>query len=191
MKNYQERIADLTDILLRLEVTRQNGEPLDQDAALAELTDMTELTRTFHKTIFMIGNGASASMASHIAADLCKNGGLCTEVFTDLALITAVANDLGSEQLYATPLQRRGTPGDLLVAISSSGKSPNILEAVRVARKLNMSVVTFSAMGADNPLRGAGDLNFYVDAPTYGQAESAHAVLLHLWVDCCERTDNT
>ncbi|MDD2237674.1 MAG: hypothetical protein PHG65_10755, partial [Kiritimatiellae bacterium] len=60
MKNYQERIADLTDILLRLEVTRQTGEPLDQDAAISELAEMTELTRTFHKTIFMIGNGASA-----------------------------------------------------------------------------------------------------------------------------------
>jgi len=173
-------------MLLRLEVTRRGGEAVDQDAALAELAGMTEMTRTFHKTIFMIGNGASASMASHIAADLCKNGNLCTDVFTDLSLITAVANDLGSEQLYATPLKWRGTPGDLLVAISSSGKSPNILEAIRVARKLQMSVVTFSAMTPENPLRSEGDLNFYVQAPTYGQAESAHAVLLHLWVDSCE-----
>jgi len=181
---YLEWIRILTEILSKIEITRQNGDSLSSVNGFDELHKLTKTAREYHQTIFLIGNGASASMASHIAADLCKNGHLSTEVFTDLSLITAVANDLGAEHIYATPLERRARPGDMLVAISSSGRSPNILKAIDVTRKLNMSVVTFSAMSHDNPLRKLGDLNFYVPAPTYGQAESAHAALLHFWVDC-------
>ena len=180
---YAEWIHVLTDILSKLEVTQRDGSVLTSEDGFSTLKKLTDTIREYHQTIFLIGNGASASMASHIAADLCKNAGLSTEVFTDLSLITAVANDQGSEFLYSTPLERRARPGDMLVAISSSGRSPNILKAVEVTRKINMSLVTFSAMSADNPLRQCGDLNFYVPAPTYGQAESAHAALLHFWVD--------
>ena len=180
---YAEWVHVLTDILSKLEVTQRDGTVLTSESGFTSLKTLTDTIREYHQTIFLIGNGASASMASHIAADLCKNAGLSTEVFTDLSLITAVANDQGSEFLYSTPLERRARPGDMLVAISSSGRSPNILKAVEATSRLNMSVVTFSAMAADNPLRKAGDLNFYVPAPTYGQAESAHAALLHFWVD--------
>ncbi len=181
---YAEWVRILADLLSKLEITKRDGQALSHEEGFSTLHDLTKTVREYHQTIFLIGNGASASMASHIAADLCKNAGLSTEVFTDLSLITAVANDLGSEFLYSTPLERRARPGDMLVAVSSSGRSPNILKAVDVTRRLNMQVVTFSAMRADNPLRTAGDLNFYVPAPTYGQAESAHAALLHYWVDC-------
>ena len=69
-------------------------------------------------------------MASHFAADLAKNGKLHVQVFSDLALITAISNDLGYEEVFAEPLRRMGSSGDLLVAISSSGRSENILAAV-------------------------------------------------------------
>jgi len=180
---YFEHLCTLTELLLEIEVSDRRGKALSPDLGLDRLKSLTEGTRKSHKTIFLIGNGASASMASHIAADLCKNGDLSTEVFTDLSLITAVANDLGSDKMYSVPLERRGTPGDMLVAISSSGRSPNILNAVAAARKLKMKVATFSAMKPENPLRAMGDVNFYVPAPTYGYAESSHSSLLHFWVD--------
>ena len=131
----------------------------------------------------LIGNGASASMASHFAADLAKNARLHTEVFSDLSLVTAIANDMGYENVFSEPLSRRAAAGDLLVAISSSGRSPNVLRAVQVARKLKLAVVTLSGMDEQNPLRAAGDLNFFVPAKTYGLAETCHFSILHHWMD--------
>lgn len=134
-------------------------------------------------TIYLIGNGASASMASHLAADLDKNGHVNTMVFTDAALLTALANDYSYEEVYSAPLRQRMTSRDMLVAISSSGKSQNILNACYVARRRNGFVVTLSAMKSDNPLRQLGDLNLYVPAGNYGLAESAHNAILHHWMD--------
>lgn len=136
----------------------------------------------------MIGNGASASMASHISADLAKNALVHTQVFSDLSLITAMANDINYDSVYSEPLRSRGNPGDMLIAISSSGRSQNILNAVITANGLRMTVVTLSAMDADNQLRGKGDLNVYVPAMTYGHAETCHAATLHAWMDSVSLT---
>lgn len=182
-KTYIQRLHDLHGILAGLRATDRRGLSINPQAAFAKLLKMTLATKAGRNAIFMVGNGASASMASHIAADLCKNAHLCTEVFSDSSLLTAVANDVGTDYLFAVPLKQRGRKNDILVAISSSGNSRNILEAVKTARKMGLKVITFSAMQPDNALRRTGDLNFYVKADTYGMAESAHAVLLHYWVD--------
>lgn len=133
--------------------------------------------------LYLIGNGASASMSSHFAADINKNAGIHTQVFTDLALITALANDISYEQVFAYPLKKRARAGDMLVTISSSGNSPNILRAIDAAREMELYIVTVSAMSEDNRSRAAGDLNIYVPATTYGHAESVHAAVLHHWTD--------
>jgi D-sedoheptulose 7-phosphate isomerase len=73
--------------------------------------------------------------------------------------------------------------GDVLVAVSSSGESPNILRAAEESHRLGGAVVTLSAMDPDNTLRKMGSLNFYVPASTYGMAESCHAAILHHWID--------
>lgn len=125
-------------------------------------------------------------MASHLAADLAKNGHLHTEVFSDLSLITAISNDVGYESVFSEPLSRRAKQGDMLVAISSSGASQNVLSAVRVAREKGLVVVTLSGMRLDNPLRSMGWINFYVAAASYGYAESCHAAILHYWMDLVE-----
>jgi len=182
-ETYIQRISILADVLSGLQITNRRGSALEHQAGFNELLQLTLEARNNHDSIYLIGNGASASMASHIAADLCKNAHLSTEVFSDCSLLTAVANDVGADYLFAVPLQQRGKKNDMLVAISSSGKSKNILEAVRTAWKIGMKIVTFSAMKPDNFLRQTGNLNFYVKASTFGLAESAHAVLLHYWVD--------
>jgi D-sedoheptulose 7-phosphate isomerase len=171
------------DILNDMQVTDLAGTCYLRQDGFAELLRQTCVRQSQGHRFFFIGNGASASMASLIAADLCKNGHLRTEVFTDLALLTALVNDLGVEQMFANPLREQACAGDMLVAISSSGNSANILAAVDAARDLDLYVMTLSAMSADNALRTRGDINFYVPAPTYGFAESAHAAVLHYWVD--------
>jgi D-sedoheptulose 7-phosphate isomerase len=181
--NWSIYVDEIAKCLQSLAVSDGNAKPLDNEIAFAIWNDLTVQIREQKKTVFLIGNGASASMASHVAADLAKNAHVHTEVFTDLALITAIANDMSFEEVFAEPLRRRLAPGDILVAISSSGKSSNILNAVRTTKKLGGRVITLSAMSADNPLRKEGELNFYVPAQSYGMAETCHAALLHYWID--------
>lgn len=177
---YADKVAKC---LQSLAASDGDADPLDSETAFVLWTDLTVQARENKKNIFLIGNGASASMASHVAADLAKNAHVHTEVFTDLALITAIANDMSFDEIFAEPLRRRLKPGDILVAISSSGKSINILNAVRTTKKLGGRVITLSAMSADNPLRKEGELNFYISAQSYGMAENCHAALLHYWID--------
>jgi D-sedoheptulose 7-phosphate isomerase len=181
--DWTQYIDHLAACLAALEVSDHLGEAMDHKDAFARLCQRTTEVRAAGATVFCVGNGASASIASHVAADMNKNGNVRTEVFTDLAIITAVANDIGFDQVYAEPLCRKMNSVDVLLAISSSGNSPNILNAVATARKLGGFVITLSAMRPDNALRASGDLNFYVPADTYGMAESAHATLLHHWID--------
>ena len=180
---WSTNIDEIAKCLRCLTATDGDGKPFDIEAAFALWTDWTVQIRERKRTIFLIGNGASASMASHVAADLAKNAHVHTEVFTDLALITAIANDLSFQEIFSEPLQRRLVPSDMVVAISSSGQSPNILQAVQTTRKLGGRVVTLSAMKPENPLRNLGDLNFYIPAQAYGIAETCHAAILHYWID--------
>ena len=78
-------------------------------------------------------------MASHFSADLAKNGNLHTQVFSDLSLITAISNDISYEQVFAVPLAKWAQKGDMLVAISSSGGSPNVLAGAKVATERGAS----------------------------------------------------
>ena len=185
--SWQEHAKKLEELLVALSF-RVAGEEVDPEDGFEQWLTMALELRERKGTIYLVGNGASASMASHMAADLAKNGQLHTEVFSDLSLITAVANDMGYSHVFAEPLRRRAREGDMLVAISSSGKSPNVLKAVEVAREAGSVVVTLSAMDADNPLRAAGSLNIYVPATTYGFAETAHAAVLHHWMDLVQQT---
>ncbi|MBI2442241.1 MAG: SIS domain-containing protein [Lentisphaerae bacterium] len=184
--HWQEYMCALTALLRALSFRGAAGREIGAEAGFRQWQRLTFRVRRERKTVFLIGNGASASMASHMAADLAKNARLHTEVFSDLSLITAISNDLGYQHVFAEPLLRRARAGDMLVAISSSGASPNILAAVRVARRCRLNVVTISAMKATNPLRRSGALNVYVPAATYGLAESAHAAILHHWMNLVE-----
>ena len=183
MQYFNEWIRALDTAIKTIEAANAADFRLDAEMAFDQLFDKAIKARKNNATIFLIGNGASASMASHVAADLAKNGNLRTMVLNDPSLITAVGNDIDFTEIFAEPLRRFGNKKDLLVAISSSGRSPNILNAIKTAHAIGMEVITFSAMDFDNPMRRLGDLNFYVPARTYGHAESAHAALLHYWVD--------
>lgn len=181
--DWSSKVRRLAGLLEALEATGGGGEALQAEAAFARWRDATRAVRERGATIYFVGNGASASMASHFSADMAKNGRVHTQVFTDPALVTAIGNDMGYEHVFAEPLRRRARPGDMLVAISSSGRSPNVVTAARLARELSTTVVALTAMSPDNPLRALGDLSLWVPAETYGDAETAHAAILHHWMD--------
>lgn len=181
--NWLSNVDEITQRLRCLSALDGDKNSMPADDAFGRWIDLALNIRDRQNTIFLIGNGASASMASHVAADLAKNGHVHTEVFSDLSLITAIANDVSYDEVFAEPLRRRMRKGDMLVAISSSGRSMNVLKAADEAARLGGTVVTLSAMHPDNPLSGRGLINFYVSATTYGSAETCHAAILHHWID--------
>ena len=180
---WQDDVAYIARLLSSVSFADAGGNACGADEGFDRWRSLTSAVRDARRAVYLVGNGASASMASHFSADLAKNARLHTQVFSDLSLITAISNDLGYEAVFSEPLRRRGQPGDLLVAISSSGRSANILRAVDTARGLGLCVVTLSAMSSDNPLRSKGDVNIYVAADSYGYAETCHAAILHHWLD--------
>lgn len=140
--------------------------------------------------LLFVGNGGSAAIASHMAVDYTKNFGIRALAFNDLAALTCMANDFGYVEVFARQIGYHATPDDVLVAISSSGRSQNILAAVEAARRAGCdAVVTLSGMGEDNPLRGLGDLNLWVPSRDYGIVEITHQALLHAVVSAAMSTN--
>ena len=153
------------------------------DAGLSQLALMMRSAHIAGRKVVVVGNGGSAAIASHVVIDLNKAAGVRAVALNDPAALTCLANDLSYQEVFATQIAWHGRPGDVLVAISSSGKSINILQTVEAARAARMRVVTFSGFRGDNPLRLSGDLNFYVPSDRYGFVELAHQILLHAVTD--------
>lgn len=183
MQYYQQYRASMAAALEKVEVGDRGGSPIDSESGLARWVALSGSVKAEGGWHYFAGNGASAMMSSHMSVDCTKNAGLPALALNDPAYLTAIGNDLGYENAFSFPLERYGKSGDLLITISSSGNSPNILKAIEQARKLGMRVVTLSGMKPDNASRGLGDLNFYIPARTYGVVECAHQVLLHCWLD--------
>ena len=187
---WQEYVGRLSRLLEQVSFQDAHGLELQPDQGFELWCELTRQVRDQRRTVYLIGNGASASLASHMGADLAKNAHIHTQVFTDLALVTAVSNDMGYECVFTEPLRRMAGRGDMLVAISSSGRSPNVLSAANFGREMGLIVVTLTGADPENLLRACGDLNAYVPAGTYGQAETCHGALLHHWMDMLDREQN-
>lgn len=133
--------------------------------------------------VIFIGNGGSAGIASHLAIDLSKNASLPAACFSDASMMSCLANDYGFEEWLAHALRLNARAGDCLVAISSSGRSKNILNAVAKARAMKLDVITLSGMSPDNPLRELGDVNYWVDSRSYNIVETAHQFWMMAVID--------
>lgn len=140
-------------------------------------------TRERGGRVIFIGNGGSAGIASHLTIDLSKNASVPALCFNDASLITCLANDYGFEEWMSHALRLNARAEDCLVAISSSGRSKNILNAVTTARTLGLEVITLSGMNADNPLRKLGDINYWVESRSYNIVETAHQFWMMAVVD--------
>lgn len=184
MKNSLERyFSELQTCLAKIEVQDEETRSLAVEQAVSAVIDWVLKTKQLGKKVIFIGNGGSAAIASHQAVDLWKNGGVRAVAFNDASLLTCVSNDFGYEQVFEKPIEMFADEDDLLIAISSSGRSPNILRAVDMAKAKRCRVVTFSGFRPDNPLRSKGQLNFYVASDSYGFVEISHLVLCHYIAD--------
>ncbi len=175
----------LSHLLLATEITTRQNELLSLDEGAAAATAILLSVRSNSGQVMMIGNGGSAAIASHVQNDLCKGVDVRALVFNEPPLLTALSNDEGYECVFERPVGLWADAGDLLLAISSSGRSENILRGVRAARMKGCKVITFSGFQPTNPLRQMGDVNFYVASQVYGHVEVAHGALAHFLTDCC------
>lgn len=151
--------------------------------ALIETVGVLKAVQARDATVYLVGNGGSAAMVEHTATDLHKNAQVRAMTFSATALLTCLANDYGYEQVYERAVERMGRGGDVLIAVSSSGKSVNILRACDAAIAVDMTVVTLSGFDAENPLRTKGKYNFWVDSRSYGLVEMIHHLILHSMTD--------
>jgi D-sedoheptulose 7-phosphate isomerase len=171
------------NLLAAIQATVPDGTTMSLDDATADVVQRLLATGAAKKKIVLVGNGGSASIAGHMEMDLCTRVGIRATVFNDPPVLTALANDHGYESAFERMVGLWVERGDCLIAISSSGASENILRAVREARNHGGAVITFSGFAPDNPLRGLGDVNFYVDSHEYGEVEVAHHALGHFLTD--------
>ena len=183
MHSWEDYVTAIGTGLTRLAITDGRGQALSAADGFARWVELTHDVQARGQHIYLVGNGASAAMASHFAADSCKNGGLRAQAFNDGALMTCTGNDLAFDQIFALPLARFGRAGDMLITISSSGASPNILRALERGREMQLRIVTLSGKAADNASRTLGELNFYLPTARYGWIESGHHVVMHYWLD--------
>jgi len=172
LKNYLEDFSDLV---------RPDKYILEQLEAVIELLKVVH--NSGRKTI-IAGNGGSAAMASHFSVDLTKNAKIRCINFNEADLITCFANDYGYDRWVEKAVEFYGDEGDLLIVISSSGSSENMLRAVKAAKNRNFkAIITLSGFDENNPLRKLGDINLWVNSKAYNFVENIHQVWLLSMVD--------
>jgi len=147
--------------------------------ALKRLRNLAQGCHESGNKVIFVGNGGSAAICSHMAVDWTKNGGIRSIALNDAPTLTCLANDFGYENVFSKQLEYYASPNDLVIIISSSGKSQNILSAARWCSDKRVTCVTFSGMNHNNALRLRGAINFYVPVMDYGLTELTHACLLH------------
>tara|TARA_Y100000590_G_scaffold461493_1_gene623199 strand:- start:13110 stop:13682 length:573 start_codon:yes stop_codon:yes gene_type:complete len=152
-----------------------NGEIIDD---LIEVKYVLEKAHSNGKKVIIAGNGGSAAMASHCAVDLTKNAGIRAVNFNEADLITCFANDFGYDNWVYKAIEFYGDDGDVVVLISSSGDSMNMVNAAKIAYQMKMSVITFTGFSPSNLLRSEGIINFWVDSKAYNIVEMTH----HIWI---------
>lgn len=153
------------------------------NGGMKEIVAVFENIKRLGNNVYFIGNGGSAGIAMHMTADYLKNGRMRTVSMYNPATLTCLGNDFGIEYIFSKQLELLARPGDLLVAISSSGNSSNILRAIEMVKEKGCKVITLTGFREDNKARQMGDFNIYVPSMEYGIVESVHNVILQQVVD--------
>ncbi len=157
---------------------------LDVDnSKLSEAANIILGSNKLGKKIIVIGNGGSAAIASHLSVDFTKAAGIRAINFNESSLLTCFGNDYGYENWVKYALKFYADEGDVIILISSSGESKNILNGAKIAKLLNCKVITFSGFKKNNPLNSLGDLNFWVNSDNYNFIETTHQIWLLSIVD--------
>lgn len=180
---YQEYQNKLIEKLTQTQFSIDGHSILEFETGMETLVKLFSDAKRNGRQVFFIGNGGSSAIASHMTADFMKNGGMKTYSLYDTAVSTCISNDYGYEFVFSKPLEFLLQEKDVLVAISSSGNSKSIVNAIDTAKHKKAIVVTFSGFLQENSIREMGNLNVYVPIEHYGIVESIHNLLLQQAVD--------
>ena len=135
--------------------------------------------KTHNSKVMIFGNGGSAAIASHVSVDLTKNAGIKSMNFNEADLITCFSNDYGFERWIEKAIDFYSDKNDVVILISSSGKSQNMINACKAAKNKKISkVITFTGHEKNNPLSLLGDINFWVESKAYNFVENTHQIWL-------------
>lgn len=173
------RASQFASLLQQSEITDAIGKKLELESGLSSAMALLEQARQHRNSVFIIGNGGSAAIASHAANDFVNVAKLRASTLHDSSLLTCMANDYGYENAFATILKQMAMPGDVLIAISSSGRSMNMRNAAAQVASSGGNVITLSGFAPDNPLRSLGTVNIWLDSNDYGLVEVGHQFVLH------------
>lgn len=154
--------------------------------ALSDAAALIENVVRKDGNLFSCGNGGSAAIANHLLCDWLKGAAVGSAVRPRVhtlssasELITALANDVGVEEIFAHPLRSLARTGDLLIAISSSGASANIVRAIETAQATGMSVIALTGFDG-GPAARLADVSLHVSSYNYGVVEDVHQSLMHI-----------
>lgn len=137
-----------------------------------------------HTRIFFYGNGASMAFASHMSLDWHKNGKVESHTLSDISLLTAYVNDYSKDEMFIEHLRSfKPTESDIICTISSSGNSSNVIGALKYAKEVKSTTLSFSGLNHSNESIKNSEFSLFVPLKTYGQVECAHQLFLHLWLD--------
>jgi D-sedoheptulose 7-phosphate isomerase len=174
-----EEAGQFQAIVEKAEFSDHEGNALDYEDGIQKNLGMLEGLRDRGGNLFLVGNGGSAGVVSHILTDFINVDKLNARTLHESSLVTCMGNDYGYENTFSHPLSILARKGDVLVAVSSSGRSANIHNAVKAIKKVGGEAITLSGFGQDNPLRSMGDLNIWLDSKSYGLVEIGHLFYLH------------
>lgn len=173
------RLGQFSTMIENATITDSSGSELKLETGIAAVFGILSEARDNKASVFVIGNGGSAAIASHAVIDLINVAKLRAFTLHDPSILTCIANDYGYERTYSCLLHQMAKPGDVLIAISSSGRSPNIRNAAERMVNSGGKVITLSGFAYDNPLRTQGHVNIWLDVSDYGLVEVGHQFILH------------
>ncbi len=150
---------------------------------LNDTIKLINITKKNNGKIFLAGNGGSSSIASHVSVDFAKVARVKSSTFNNSNLITCFANDYGYENWVTEAIKAYMNKKDMIILISSSGRSKNIINAAKYCKKNSIKLVTFSGFAKNNPLSKLGNVNFHVDSNQYNFIEMSHHIILVYLVD--------
>jgi D-sedoheptulose 7-phosphate isomerase len=189
-----KKISDRPELLQAVENCIEAVSQLKQPEALAFIESAAEMLadcfRTGHKVI-IAGNGGSLCDASHFAEELTGVFRQARSALPAIALsepghITCTANDLGFEWVFARGVEAFGQPGDLFIGLTTSGKSPNIIQAFKVAKERDLKTIAFLGKGGGQ-LKGKADLELIINGfDTSDRIQEAHMAAIHLIIELME-----
>ena len=168
-KKYNKTIYEL--------INNVNSKLIEQSVKLIQ--------KSIHKKskVYIVGNGGSASIASHVSVDFAKIARIPSATFNNSNLITCFANDYGYENWVLEAIKVYTNKNDLIILISSSGTSNNIVNAAKYCKSNKINLITFSGFNKDNPLSKLGNINFHIDSNKYNYIEMSHHIILLALVD--------